>query len=77
MMLYGLYEIPDIDVWLISEDTFNDGVPRIKNTIRRWLSEQNISWSCDRTCKKSDLEGRNVLFMDDGGPSYLKKMFDR
>ena len=26
--------------------------------------------------KKSDLEQRNVLFMEDGGANYLKKMFD-
>jgi len=26
--------------------------------------------------KKSDLEQRNVLFMEDGGATYLKKMFD-
>ena len=27
--------------------------------------------------KAEDLEARNVVFMDDGGPVYLKKMFDR
>lgn len=29
------------------------------------------------TCDQSELELRNVLFMDDGGPVYLKKMFER
>ena len=29
------------------------------------------------TCKKQELEDRNVLFMDEGGPAYLKKMFER
>jgi hypothetical protein len=29
------------------------------------------------SCEAKDLEERNVLFMDDGGPAYLKKMFDR
>lgn len=29
------------------------------------------------SCKQSDLEDRNVLFMPEGGPVYLKKMFDR
>jgi hypothetical protein len=29
------------------------------------------------TCKQADLEERNVLFMPDGGPVYLKKMFER
>lgn len=28
-------------------------------------------------CKQADLEDRNVLFMPDGGPVYLKKMFER
>ena len=28
-------------------------------------------------CDQSELEARNVLFMDDGGAVYLKKMFDR
>ena len=28
------------------------------------------------SCKKADLEARNVLFMADGGPTYLKKMFE-
>jgi hypothetical protein len=28
-------------------------------------------------CDQSELEARNVLFMDDGGPVYLKKMFDQ
>jgi len=28
------------------------------------------------SCKKADLEVRNVLFMADGGPIYLKKMFE-
>jgi hypothetical protein len=28
-------------------------------------------------CDQSELEARNVLFMDDGGPVYLKKMFER
>jgi hypothetical protein len=27
------------------------------------------------SCSPSDLEDRNVLFMSDGGPIYLKKMF--
>lgn len=29
------------------------------------------------TCKQQELEDRNVLFMDEGGPAYLKKMFER
>jgi len=29
------------------------------------------------TCKQAELEERNVLFMPDGGPVYLKKMFER
>ena len=29
------------------------------------------------SCKQADLEERNVLFMSDGGPVYLKKMFER
>lgn len=29
------------------------------------------------TCRQSDLEARNVLFMQEGGPVYLKKMFER
>ncbi|MEI6750855.1 MAG: type III restriction endonuclease subunit R, partial [Bacteroidota bacterium] len=29
------------------------------------------------SCKKADLEERNVLFMSDGGQVYLKKMFAR
>ena len=29
------------------------------------------------SCKQEDLEGRNVLFMPDGGQVYLKKMFER
>jgi len=29
------------------------------------------------SCKQADLEKRNVLFMPDGGPVYLKKMFER
>lgn len=29
------------------------------------------------SCDQNDLEERNVLFMDDGGPTYLKKMFER
>ncbi len=29
------------------------------------------------TCKQQELEERNVLFMDEGGPAYLKKMFER
>jgi len=28
-------------------------------------------------CKQADLEERNVLFMSDGGPVYLQKMFER
>lgn len=28
-------------------------------------------------CDQSELESRNVLFMDDGGPVYLRKMFER
>jgi hypothetical protein len=28
------------------------------------------------TCRQSDLEARNVLFMQEGGPVYLKKMFE-
>ena len=28
------------------------------------------------TCKQSDLEERNVLFMQEGGQVYLKKLFD-
>ena len=27
--------------------------------------------------KKAELEDRNVLFMEDGGAVYLKKLFDR
>lgn len=29
------------------------------------------------TCKQQELEDRNVLFMAEGGPAYLKKMFER
>jgi hypothetical protein len=29
------------------------------------------------SCKQDDLEERNVLFMPDGGPAYLKKLFER
>jgi hypothetical protein len=29
------------------------------------------------TLKKSDLEDQHILFMDDGGPVYIKKLFDR
>lgn len=29
------------------------------------------------TCKQSELEDRNVLFMNDGGAVYLKKLFER
>jgi hypothetical protein len=29
------------------------------------------------TCKQSDLEDRNVLFMNDGGAVYLKKLFEK
>lgn len=29
------------------------------------------------TCRQSDFEARNVLFMQEGGPVYLKKMFER
>lgn len=29
------------------------------------------------SCKQEDLEEKNVLFMPDGGPVYLKKMFER
>lgn len=29
------------------------------------------------TCRQSDLEARNVLFMPEGGQVYLKKMFER
>ncbi len=29
------------------------------------------------SCKQAELEERNVLFMPDGGPVYLKKMFQR
>jgi hypothetical protein len=29
------------------------------------------------SCKQTDLEERNVLFMPEGGPVYLKKMFER
>ena len=29
------------------------------------------------SCEQADLEDRNVLFMNDGGPVYLKKMFER
>lgn len=29
------------------------------------------------TCKKSDLESRNVLFMDQGGATYLTKLFEK
>ncbi len=29
------------------------------------------------SCKQAELEERNVLFMPDGGPVYLKKMFER
>jgi hypothetical protein len=28
------------------------------------------------TCKKSELEARHVLFMEDGGAVYLKKLFE-
>ena len=37
----------------------------------RFASLLNLS------CKQADLEERNVLFMSDGGPIYLKKMFER
>lgn len=29
------------------------------------------------TCKRSDLEDRNVLFMEEGGSVYLKKLFEK
>lgn len=29
------------------------------------------------SCKQTDLEERNVLFMSDGGQVYLQKMFER
>jgi hypothetical protein len=29
------------------------------------------------TCKQDELEDRNVLFMNEGGAVYLKKMFER
>ncbi len=29
------------------------------------------------SCEQTDLEDRNVLFMNDGGQVYLKKMFER
>ncbi len=29
------------------------------------------------TISKTDLENRNILFMDDGGPNYLANLFGR
>lgn len=41
------------------------------------LSVTKFSDLLNTTCSQGDLEQRNVLFMDDGGPVYLRKMFDR
>lgn len=41
------------------------------------LSVTKFSDLLNTPCSQGDLEHRNVLFMDDGGPVYLRKMFDR
>lgn len=41
------------------------------------LSVTKFSDLLNTTYSQGDLEQRNVLFMDDGGPVYLRKMFDR
>ena len=41
------------------------------------VSGTKLSSLLNVTCKQEDLEERNVLFMHDGGPVYLKKMFER
>ena len=37
----------------------------------------SLSNPANVSCEQADLESRNVLFMSDGGPGYLKKMFER
>jgi hypothetical protein len=58
-------------------------------TIEQKLAEPNLTLNAfivsatrftnllNVACDQSELEARNVLFMDDGGPVYLKKMFER
>jgi len=41
------------------------------------LSATRFEGLLNVTCQQADLEERNVLFMPDGGPVYLKKMFER
>lgn len=41
------------------------------------LSVTKFSDLLNTPCSQGELERRNVLFMDDGGPVYLRKMFDR
>ena len=41
------------------------------------LSATRFEGLLNVTCQQEDLEERNVLFMPDGGPVYLKKMFER
>jgi hypothetical protein len=41
------------------------------------LSGTKISSLLNVKCKQEELENQNVLFMHDGGQTYLKKMFDR
>jgi len=41
------------------------------------LSATRFEGLLNVTCQQEDLEERNVLFMPDGGPIYLKKMFDK
>ncbi len=58
----------------VLQDKLGDPKPNLNAFI---LSGTSFADLLNVTCKKSDLEDRNVLFMDDGGPSYLKKMIDR
>ena len=37
----------------------------------------SLSNPANVSCEQANLEGRNVLFISDGGPGYLKKMFER
>ncbi|NDU80282.1 MAG: DEAD/DEAH box helicase family protein [Ferrovum sp.] len=41
------------------------------------LSGTDFNDLLNRTCEQSELEDCNVLFMNEGGPVYLKKMFER
>jgi len=41
------------------------------------LSDTNFSDLLNVSFKQSDLENRNVLFMDEGGSTYLRKLFNK